>query len=80
MTGDDKARLKQGATGSGLPVGWQGWALRAGYAAAILLIVALLGDRPVWAAAEILAVTVAFLYLRRARSEGAWRWRRGKRP
>ena len=72
-------KQKKYGYGAGLPIAWQGWVFLGAYLGGIALIIALVGDRPVWALAEIFALTAVFLYVGRAKTEGGWRWRWGDR-
>ncbi|MBO0766365.1 MAG: hypothetical protein J2P50_17490 [Hyphomicrobiaceae bacterium] len=83
--------FKPHASGYGAaPANWKGWAALAGY---IVVVLALVGPLTAWpadlpagpAAWQVVtafgmtaALTLGFLRLCRAKTEGEWRWRWGK--
>lgn len=73
---------KRHGYGAGLPVAWQGWVLLLSYTAAIMGLGVLAPTvRGLELAAVILVMvvlTVAFVMVAKARTEGGWRWRHGK--
>lgn len=72
-------RAKSHGYGAGLPIAWQGWLMLGLHIAAILGLAMLLPDNPVLFAILTLFCAIAPLPLYRARTEGGWRWRWGKR-
>lgn len=58
------------------PVTWQGWALTAGFVAVVTLVAMLL-HHPVAVIAVALALTVPFMALVYAKTDGGWTWRWG---
>lgn len=71
--------------GAGLPKCWQGWALMTGYIAAaggeVLLCDAFLSPALGGPLSLIILVvlTIPFLRIAKAKTEGGWRWRWGRR-
>jgi predicted cobalt transporter CbtA len=63
--------------GAGLPTAWQGWALIVAYLCAIGAVVTVFQREILWGMAGIVVVTIPFLVLCRAKTEGGWRWRWG---
>jgi ABC-type microcin C transport system permease subunit YejB len=69
--------------GSGLPCSWEGWLVLAVYLIAVPLgVVPALRYLPHWAAmavwfAYVAVLTIAFILIAKARTEGGWRWRDG---
>lgn len=73
------------------PINWKGWAAVAVYAAAVLALALSLAALPaglpegpgVWQAVTfvvmVAALTLGFVRLCRARTDGQWAWRWGKR-
>ncbi|MGH6952324.1 MAG: hypothetical protein ACREH4_15785 [Vitreimonas sp.] len=74
-------RFGYGAT---LPIAWQGWAVYAGYAAALVGAFSLLeqvtpqGLRLAGQVGAILVLTAILITVTRAKTEGGWRWRWGR--
>ena len=70
---------KRGGYGSVLPIAWQGWALIAGYAIALILATPLIfysiGIYVVVAG----ALTAAMLVISARKTRGGWHWRSGGR-
>ena len=64
--------------GAGWPVRWQGWALLAGYLAALAVAALLLQERhPVMFAALAVVLTLPLLIIVAHHTRGGWRWRWG---
>jgi hypothetical protein len=72
------------------PASWEGWAVSAGYLAAVLALSLSLAAWPadlpagpsIWQVVTwfilITLLTLAFIRLARAKTDGQWRWRWGK--
>jgi hypothetical protein len=72
------------------PANWKGWAAIAGYVAVVVAVVSPLADWPadlpvgpaqwqvVTAILMVAALTLGFVRLAKAKTDGEWRWRRGK--
>ena len=61
-----------------VPTTWQGWTLTAGFAALVIAMavaVELDALSRFWCVVIVLAVTVGFLALAKAKTDGEWRWR-----
>ncbi len=58
------------------PVTWQGWAVTLGFAAMVIALAALIRD-PAAGVAVATALTVPFLVLVHAKTDGGWHWRWG---
>lgn len=64
--------------GAGMPITWQGWVLTAVMVALIVVVALVVGPaHPVLGGGAVLAVTLPFLPLMRARTRGGWKWRWG---
>lgn len=72
-------RAKSYGYGAGLPIAWQGWLMLGLHLALIAGAVLLLRDQPILRTIAILFCAFAPLPLYRARTEGDWHWRWGKR-
>ncbi|MBA4164458.1 MAG: hypothetical protein C0510_07475 [Erythrobacter sp.] len=72
-------RAKSHGYGAGLPIAWQGWLMLGMHLALMVGAVLLLNDQPVLLAVTIFFCAFAPLPLYRARTEGGWRWRWGRR-
>jgi hypothetical protein len=59
------------------PVTWQGWALLAGYAAAILLLARFRPGGPIGAVVLGVVLTAVLLYVSWLKTDGGWSWRWG---
>lgn len=68
--------------GAGLPTAWQGWVLMLSYMAAVIGLGVLAGSAGGYAMlgiiALIIALTVVFVLIVKARTAGEWRWRWGE--
>jgi hypothetical protein len=74
--------VKQFGYGAGLPIVWQGWGLMLVYIA-VLVGLGLLAERTGGIAltgivALMALLTVLFVLIVKARTNGAWRWRWGE--
>ena len=66
--------------GAGLPIAWQGWALRAAYMGAVLGFGLLAGrgwPQNVGAFAGIAVLSIVFVVIVHRHTRGGWRWRWG---
>jgi hypothetical protein len=63
--------------GSGMPVRWQGWALVAAHGLAVLAGTPLVERHPNWFAGYAVFVSLIFMPLYAAKTEGGWHWRWG---
>lgn len=69
--------------GAGLPTCWQGWTLLCGYLIAVLAVTPICfavlppGTAAVASGIACVALTVPFVLIVKARTEGGWRWRNG---
>jgi hypothetical protein len=77
-------RPKEKGIGAGAPISWKGWALFAVYVGAILAVPRALqfligyeGTVPLRLACVAL-ISVPFLVIAWKKTEGGWRWRRGR--
>jgi hypothetical protein len=65
------------------PSTWEGWALTLGFVAFIAAMTVAMetGAAPLsWGFAAVLIVTVGFVALAKAKTDGEWRWRWGADP
>lgn len=63
--------------GAGMPITWQGWAVTVAMVGLAIVVVLVVGpDHPLLGGIAVLAVTLPFLPLIRARTRGGWKWRR----
>jgi hypothetical protein len=63
-----------------VPTTWQGWILTLGFGAfvaAMVVATELKALSPYWCVVAVLAVTVGFVALTKAKTDGEWRWRWG---
>ena len=61
-----------------VPNTWQGWVLTVGFGVfvvAMAIAVELGAPSAFWCVVTVLAVTVGFLALAKAKTDGEWRWR-----
>lgn len=65
--------------GAGPPVTWQGWVLLLGFLAMVGLMLVVFHGRPGWASVAVFILTIPFLFICRAKTEGGWRWRWGSK-
>lgn len=72
-------RAKSHGYGTGLPIAWQGWVLLAAHIALIGGLALLLREQPVVLTILVVLAALAPMPLYRARTEGGWHWRWGKR-
>lgn len=78
-------RPKRYGYGAGLPICWQGWALLVGFIACIEGSIPLSfwllpsSQALMLAIPVILAITVAFVLIVRAKTDGGWHWRNGSK-
>lgn len=70
-------RQKTYGYGAGPPVTWQGWVLLLGFLAAVGLAIAAFPEQPLRTSVAVAVLTVPFLLICRAKTEGGWRWRWG---
>ena len=76
-------RHKEHGYGAGLPIHWKGWALTAGYVAAMIALPygleVYLGQPSnfLQRLVIVIALTFPFLWIVKRKTEGGWRWRRG---
>jgi hypothetical protein len=75
---------KERGIGAGVPISWKGWALFVAYVAAILAVPEIIklylgyeGSVPM-RLVGVGAISVPFLFVAWKKTEGGWRWRRGK--
>lgn len=77
-------RPKRYGYGAGLPISWEGWALSAGYALAVVAVTQLGlrymsgNNRVAFTMLSVLVLTAALIVTIRARTDGGWRWRDGE--
>ncbi len=74
--------VKRFGYGAGLPIAWQGWVVLLSYVAALGGLGFLTEHAGGLALAGLVALmmllTVLFVLIVKARTNGAWRWRRGE--
>lgn len=74
--------VKRFGYGAGLPIAWQGWVMLLSYVAAMVGLGFLTERAGGLAVAGVVAImlvlTVLFVLIVKARTNGAWRWRRGE--
>ena len=69
--------------GVGLPIRWEGWALLAGFIAAVVGVGIFAhfyfagSERGFAHAVGVCVLLIPFVLIARARTEGGWRWRNG---
>jgi len=78
-SGDNWFEPKRFGYGSGLPISKEGWLLMIGYVAGVAACLIALQQRPIAAAAMIVALTAAFAAIAARKTRGGWRWRWGER-
>lgn len=72
-------RAKSHGYGAGLPIAWQGWLMLGMHLALMVGAAVLLLDQPILMTIATFFCAFAPLPLYRARTEGGWRWRWGRR-
>lgn len=72
-------RAQSHGYGAGRPIAWQGWVMIAAHLALIVGLARLLHGRPVLMPLALLLAVLAPLPIYRARTDGGWHWRWGRR-
>ena len=77
-------RPKERGIGAGVPLNWKGWALFGSYVAAILSVPSLFElvqgyqGTVLQRVLGVVFISVPFLYVALKKTEGGWRWRKGR--
>ena len=64
--------------GAGLPIAWQGWAVSAVFAGAIIIAAYMLSRRPLALLSVSVPAIALFLIICARTTRGGWRWRWGE--